>query len=216
MIATNDRPVPLNPLPNSSGVWAGLVPELTVGGQYRYLLETHDGGTIQKTDPMAFAVAGDATEWSVVSDLRTFQWTDADWMARRQAERRQDFRVYKVDPEAWRSEANDETAPSDYQNYRQLAYMLADFVRTAGYTHVQVLPVNDESSAATGNHSPFFAVDGRLGAPADFQYFVDYLHARDIGVVCNWVPAEFPAGRYGLTRFDGTPLYEWSAFRNRR
>ncbi|MDH3769243.1 MAG: 1,4-alpha-glucan branching enzyme, partial [Gammaproteobacteria bacterium] len=38
--------------------------------------------------------------------------------------------------------------------------------------------------------------------------FVDQCHAAGIGVIMDWVPGHFPQDEFGLTRFDGTYLYE--------
>jgi 1,4-alpha-glucan branching enzyme len=37
---------------------------------------------------------------------------------------------------------------------------------------------------------------------------VDALHAAEIAVLLDWVPAHFPNDPHGLARFDGEPLYE--------
>jgi 1,4-alpha-glucan branching enzyme len=44
--------------------------------------------------------------------------------------------------------------------------------------------------------------------PHDFQYFVDHMHQRGVGVLIDWVPGHFPTDVHGLAMFDGTCLYE--------
>ncbi|MGV2336054.1 MAG UNVERIFIED_CONTAM: hypothetical protein LVR18_18715 [Planctomycetaceae bacterium] len=54
----------------------------------------------------------------------------------------------------------------------------------------------------------YFAPTSRFGSPHDFQYFVDHLHQRGIGVLVDWVPGHFPTDSHALAAFDGTCLYE--------
>ena len=37
---------------------------------------------------------------------------------------------------------------------------------------------------------------------------MDALHRRNIGVICDWTPANFPKDDFGLYSFDGTHLYD--------
>jgi 1,4-alpha-glucan branching enzyme len=54
----------------------------------------------------------------------------------------------------------------------------------------------------------YFAPTSRFGTPDDFQYFVDYLHQKGLGVLVDWVPGHFPTDSHALAMFDGTCLYE--------
>jgi 1,4-alpha-glucan branching enzyme len=40
------------------------------------------------------------------------------------------------------------------------------------------------------------------------MFFVDTLHQAGVGVILDWVPGHFPTDAHGLSRFDGTYLYE--------
>ena len=56
--------------------------------------------------------------------------------------------------------------------------------------------------------SGYYAPQSTWGDPDDLRALVDALHAHDIGVIFDWVPAHFPRDEWALARFDGTALYE--------
>jgi 1,4-alpha-glucan branching enzyme len=79
-----------------------------------------------------------------------------------------------------------------------------------GFTHVELLPVMEHPLDESWGYqvTGFYAATSRYGTPTDFQFFVDYLHQKGIGVILDWVPAHFPTDDFSLNRFDGTALYE--------
>ncbi len=95
-------------------------------------------------------------------------------------------------------------------NYRELAPILADYVSEMGFTHIEVLPVSEFPFTGSWGYqvTGFFAPTHRWGTPEDFQFFVDHLHQRGIGLIVDWVPAHFPRDSFALAQFDGTHLYE--------
>lgn len=103
--------------------------------------------------------------------------------------------------------------PSDgreFFTYREIAEELAKYVADMGYTHVELMPVMEHENDTSFGYqtSGFYAPTSRYGTPTDFMYFVDYMHSKGIGVICDWVPSQFPMNESGLARFDGEALYE--------
>ncbi len=95
-------------------------------------------------------------------------------------------------------------------DYRQLADELTEYVRDAGFTHVEFLPVAEHPYGPSWGYqvTSYFAPTARFGSPDDLRYLIDTLHQAGIGVLVDWVPAHFPKDEWALARFDGTPLYE--------
>jgi 1,4-alpha-glucan branching enzyme len=87
---------------------------------------------------------------------------------------------------------------------------LIPYLVDMGFTHVERLPITEHPFGGSWGYQPLglFAPTARYGVPASFARFVDALHAAEIGIILDWVPAHFPTDPHGLVRFDGTALYE--------
>lgn len=185
----------------SSGVWEVFVPDVGVGTKYKYRVHGADGRTVDHADPLAFATEHPPATASVVTESR-YTWGDADWLERRAATdpNRAPMSVYEVHLGSWRPGLG----------YRELAEQLADYVRAAGFTHIELLPIAEHPFGGSWGYqvTSYYAPTARFGSPDDFRAFVDHLHGADIGVLLDWVPAHFPRDEWALARFDGTPLYE--------
>ncbi len=191
-----------------SGIFELFVPGMQVGTLYKYEIKAKGGLTFLKADPYANASELRPNTASVVTDLSDFQWSDEEWLKDRKANVYADRPVwmYEVHLGSWRKPEDGR----EFYNYRELAPMLAEYVKSMGYTHIELLPVMehplDESLGyqTTGYYAP----TARYGSPQDFMFFMNYMHEQGIGVVLDWVPAYFPKDEAGLGGFDGTCLYE--------
>jgi 1,4-alpha-glucan branching enzyme len=185
----------------SSGVWELFVPGLPAGTCYKFRILGADGSWHEKADPMAFATeVPPATASKVV--VSSHEWTDEAWMDRRETTQwhAAPMSVYEVHLGSWRPGLS----------YRELAGELADYVAEQGFTHVELLPIAEHPFGGSWGYqvTSYYAPTARFGTPDEFRHLVDTLHARDIGVLMDWVPAHFPKDSWALARFDGGPLYE--------
>jgi 1,4-alpha-glucan branching enzyme len=196
-----------------SGLWEIFVPEVKEGEKYKFEIHTKSGERKVKADPLAFYTEMRPSTASIVFNTKTFKWTDAKWM-----EERGRFRegsspmvIYEVHLGSWRKEE------WRFLSYRQLAPLLADYCKEMGFTHVELMGVCEHPLDESWGYqvTGYFSATSRFGSPADFQYFVNHLHEKGIGVLMDWVPAHFPMDEHGLAQFDGTFLYEHADERQR-
>lgn len=151
------------------------------------------------SDPYAFRSEVFPAGASIATNLSGYEWTDGEWMKERchKDYKEEPISVYEVELGSWRryGQKADGQARASYMNYREIAPLLADYVKEMGYTHVELLPVmeHEEDILAGYRIRGFFAVAARCGSPKDFMYFVNYLHMQGVGVILDWV---YSPGKY--------------------
>ena len=192
----------------STGVWELFVPGIDEGAAYKYdLLDRHGRSLPQKADPVGFGSERPPATASVVRRLGRHDWLTTEWDARRTEINRADapISVYEVHLGSWRRRPDGRSL-----SYVELATELVDYAADLGFTHIEVMPVTEHPFDGSWGYQPvgLFAPTIRNGAPSEFAAFVDAAHARDLGVIADWVPAHFPTDAHGLGQFDGTALYE--------
>lgn len=189
-----------------SGVWEIFIPGIGEGEKYKFEIKTQSGEILIKSDPYAYASELRPATASVVANVDRFKWEDSAWIAKREADRHKPkpMNIYEIHLGSWRK--ND----GYFLNYKELAVKLAAYCKEMGFTHVELLPIQEHPLDESWGYqvSGFYAVTSRFGTPEDFQWFVNHLHLNNIGVILDWVPGHFPTDNFSLGRFDGTALYE--------
>ena len=191
-----------------SGVWEIFVPELGPGTIYKYEILGADGRlTPLKADPLAFTSEMRPKTASVVAAPSTHKWGDDAWRAARGRDdpRRVPMTIYEVHAGSWRRRRG-----GGFLSWDELAAELIPYAVDLGFTHVELLPINEHPLDASWGYQPtgLFAPTSRFGPPDGFERFVDAAHRAGLGVIVDWVPAHFPTDPHGLSWFDGTALYE--------
>ncbi len=198
----------LSPRKDASGIWEGFIPGVGKGTLYKYAIRTRTGEVLEKGDPLAFLWEVAPKTASVVWPSE-YSWNDDEWMKIRGKKNALDapMSIYEVHIGSWRRNSAEGFRSL---SYRELGHELGEYVLSAGFTHVEILPVMEHPFYGSWGYQTlgYFAPTSRYGTPEDFMYMVDTLHQMGIGVILDWVPSHFPADAYGLARFDGTCLYE--------
>lgn len=199
-----------------TGVYALFIPEVKEGDLYKYEVQQYAGGNVLKADPYAFYAQKRPDTASVMWDNLDYKWTDDKWMKEREKKKfgKEPMSIYELHLGSWKKPVSEESEDVDqrelFYNYRELAPMIAEYVKDMGYTHIELMPVMEHPFDGSWGYqvTGYYAPTSRYGTPADFMYFMDYMHKEGIGVILDWVPAHFPRDLFGLAKFDGTSLYE--------
>ena len=196
------------------GIYQIFLTGIKVGDIYKYCVTAQDGKKTLKADPYGFQAELRPNNASVVADISDFKWHDSRWMKKREKfdDKKNPMFVYEVHPGSWKKHEQTEEDEDGFYNYREIAHELAAYVKDMGYTHVELMGIAEHPFDGSWGYqvTNYFAPTSRHGSPEDFQYFMDYMHEHNIGVILDWVPAHFPRDAHGLARFDGTCLYEYA------
>ena len=196
------------------GIYQMFLTGIKVGDIYKYCVTAQDGKKTLKADPYGFQAELRPNNASVVADISDFKWHDSRWMKKREKfdDKKNPMFVYEVHPGSWKKHEQTEEDEDGFYNYREIAHELAAYVKDMGYTHVELMGIAEHPFDGSWGYqvTNYFAPTSRHGSPEDFQYFMDYMHEHNIGVILDWVPAHFPRDAFGLAEFDGTCLYEYA------
>ncbi|WP_267383604.1 1,4-alpha-glucan branching enzyme [Cyanobacterium sp. uoEpiScrs1] len=212
-----------------NSIWELFIPEIGEGTHYKYEVKNREGHIYEKSDPYGFFQEVRPKTASIVADLESYQWQDADWIKKRSTQDplNQPISIYEVHLGSWlhasskekTSVLNGELEPvpvsewnkeARFLSYYEFADQLIAYVKELGYTHIELLPIAEHPFDGSWGYqvTGYYAPTSRYGRPEDFMYFVDKCHENNIGVIIDWVPGHFPKDGHGLAFFDGTHLYE--------
>lgn len=192
-----------------AGIFEIFIPNIKEGDIYKYELKLQSKLPVLKSDPYGYYAQMRPDNASVVYDISKHKWKDRNWLKKRAKTdvNKEPMIIYELHLGSWKK-PNEEGRI--FYNYRELAPMLAEYVKEMGYTHIELMPIMEHPFDGSWGYqvTGYYSATSRYGTPDDFMYFMDYMHQNDIGVILDWVPAHFPRDTFGLACFDGTCLYE--------
>ncbi|RME62537.1 MAG: 1,4-alpha-glucan branching protein GlgB, partial [Alphaproteobacteria bacterium] len=191
-----------------TGVWELFLPGLGAGALYKYEIKAAGGALLPlKADPLGMQAEVRPQTASVVAAPNALSWSDDGWMQARERAHAisAPISIYEVHLGSWQRGENNR-----FLDYDELAERLIPYAADMGFTHIELLPVNEHPFDGSWGYQPvgLFAPTSRHGTPQGFARFIDRCHDAGIGVLLDWVPGHFPTDPHGLGRFDGTALYE--------
>lgn len=188
------------------GVWSLFVPNIIEWDLYKLHIETVHGEWIEKIDPFAYFTEMRPKWGNLVVNLKDFAWSDITWMKRRDRNMHRPMNIYEIHLGSWRKKYSYE-----WMNYEEIAHDLIPYLKRGGYTHVEIMPLNEHPFDGSWGYQAtgFYAATSRYGTPKQLMSLINELHLHDIGVIIDFVPAHFVRDGFGLTQFDGTALFEY-------
>ena len=204
---------------DDTGCWIAFVEGLKENDIYKYLITTKDGREIFKADPYAFYAEVRPHTASKIYNLDGFKWSDKKFLNEREKDEHfnKPKNIYELhmgsfiqhNTGIWR-EKLDDVPVEDFYTYRELADTLVKYVKEMGYTHIEVMPLNEHPFDGSWGYQDtgYFAITSRYGTPKDFMYFVNECHKNNISVILDWVPGHFCMDEHGLRYFDGDRVYD--------
>lgn len=190
-----------------SGEWELFVEGLQEFETYKYCIETPWKNRILKSDPFAFHAEFRPDNASKVFDLDKYEWGDEKWFDEHKTRdvSKRPMNVYELHAGSWRRYPDGNSF-----DYKKLADELVPYLKEMNYTHIQLMPIMEYPYDKSWGFqiTGYFAATSRYGTPDGLMYLVDRLHQENIGVLMDWVPSNFPKDSFGLSRFDGTALFE--------
>ena len=87
--------------------------------------------------------------------------------------------IYEVHLGSWKRAEGDR-----FLTYTELAEQLIPYVKEMGYTHIEMLPVEEHPFDGSWGYqvTGYYAPTSRYGSPDEFKQFVDAWHFRHSGL----------------------------------
>ena len=203
-----------------------FVPEARPGMMYKYKIYHRDGSSMEHCDPYGFGMELRPAFASIIRDMDTYRFHDAKWMKNRSVCQGGPLNIYEVHLGSWRTKpvldeqgnpltpeeiAESNRVAESWYTYKEIAPMLAEYVKEQGYNYVEFMPLSEHPSDQSWGYqnTGFFSPTSRYGTADDLKEMIDILHQHNIGTILDFVPVHFALDGYGLARYDGTALYEY-------
>ena len=194
---------------NDNGLWGVFIPGLTQGTKYKFAVTNSKSKTILKADPYAFKSELRPDTASILVKEPVYRWADKKWLSKRAKVNHYEtpMNIYELHLGSWK------TDNGEFFSYDEISNRLPKYIKDMGYTHVEIMPVNEHPLDASWGYqiTGYYSPTSRFGDARGLKNLINNLHKEGIGVILDWVPSHFCKDKHGLAYFDGTATYEYAA-----
>ncbi|MDO4536173.1 MAG: 1,4-alpha-glucan branching protein GlgB [Clostridium perfringens] len=195
---------------NESGLWSLFIPGLKEGMKYKFSITNEwKTWTVLKADPYAFKSELRPNTASILIKKAKYRWGDKKWLNKREKINHFDnpMNIYELHLGSWK------TNGGKFLSYDEISKELPKYIKEMGYTHVEIMPVNEHPLDASWGYqiTGYYSPSSRFGDSKGLKNLINSLHKEDIGVIFDWVPSHFCKDEHGLSYFDGNATYEYAA-----
>lgn len=196
---------------DDKGIYTLFVPGLKSGLKYKYRIYNSKGIRVDKSDPYAFYSELRPNTNSIIKSLDSFTFDDDSWMKTRSKNFNKPLNIYEMHIGSWKQNIS-LNIENRWKTYSEICEDLIAYLLDNKYTHVEFLPLSEHPLDESWGYqiSGYYSVTARYGKPEDLMYLINKLHNNNIGVILDFVPVHFVKDEYGLAKFDGSNLYEYS------
>ena len=194
---------PMNKIDNA-GVFEISIKKDLRRQPYKYAIHTKQGETLYKSDPFAFYSALRPDTVSIVADRNLYTWQSA--ATPNPAPYDRPMNIYELHVGTWMQRPD-----GTFHTYANLVDYLIPYLKENHFTHVELMPIIEHPFDGSWGYqgTGYYSVTSRYGTVDDLKYFVDQCHLNGIRVILDWVPGHFVKDAHGLSRFDGSYLFEY-------
>ncbi len=191
-----------------SGLWSSFIPSMKEGQVYKYAITTEQNKIILKSDPYSIYSELRPNTASIITRDLKYRWKDRKWINSRNKTDiyKSPVNIYELHLGSWRTDENGE-----FLSYLELAKRLPEYVKSMGYTHVELMPIMEHPLDDSWGYQVvgYYSVTSRYGTRDEFKELINALHNEGIGVILDWVPGHFCKDNHGLYKYDGSVTYEY-------
>lgn len=196
---------------NDGGLWSLFVPGLKEGMKYKFAVTNRESNNIvYKCDPYAITSEMRPNTASILTLSTKYKWSDKRWLNKREKSDifSNPMNIYEVHLGSWK------TKDGNFMTYDELSEILPSYVKEMGYTHIELMPLNEHPLDASWGYQAtgYYSINSRHGSLLGLKKLINNLHKEDIGIILDWVPGHFCKDQHGLINFDGSPAYEYPYF----